>query len=348
MQDDFYICSGCYLCRDLRDDPADGARVVHAAVIGGVSKGLVHGGGDVNVGRVAAHALVDGIGTDRLAIGGDAHGSALARAAVQDARVDGDVHAAALVWGTASRVGTRRVADPGDLAAEAGTAERGRGRVRVGRRGNRGNGDLCSGGGGGDLLLGGGGRLDDFGGAGGGLDDGRLGRGGGGGGGGHVGGRRRQRAGIGSGFDDRGAGGRGALEELAGRGRGGGGDGGQGGWRDGRLSREVLGGGSVNDLGDGLGDPDDLVLGLEEALVVAVVVVDATGVLVGVSMVRLRDDRRGQAGENETDGGLHDCWERIEGKCDKDADFWGGEGGEYMCARRCYKISGGLDEAGKW
>lgn len=47
----------------------------------------------------------------------------------------------------------------------------------------------------------------------------------------------------------------------------------------------------------------------------SVLVVDAAGVLVGVTVaVRLRDDRRGQAGENETNRGLHDCWERFQRK----------------------------------
>lgn len=45
----------------------------------------------------------------------------------------------------------------------------------------------------------------------------------------------------------------------------------------------------------------------------SVLVVDAAGVLVGMTVaVRLRDDNRGQAGKNETDRGLHGCWEEFQ------------------------------------
>lgn len=82
---------------DLRDDPADAAGVVHATIVGGVAKRLVHGGGNIDVVGVAAHALVDGNGGDRLAVGSDAHGAATAAATIQDGGVDSNEHASVRV-----------------------------------------------------------------------------------------------------------------------------------------------------------------------------------------------------------------------------------------------------------
>lgn len=50
------------------------------------------------------------------------------------------------------------------------------------------------------------------------------------------------------------------------------------------------------------------------------VLVGATDVLVGVGVaVRLRDDRRGQAGDDQADRGLHDCWGgKLRKKCNND------------------------------
>lgn len=61
---------------------------------------------------------------------------------------------------------------------------------------------------------------------------------------------------------------------------------------------DPLGGGAVDELGHGLGDPDRVPLGDEITLVV--VLVGSTGrVLVLVVAMRLGDGRRGQGGDDE-------------------------------------------------
>lgn len=290
----------------LRYDPVQRRRVVHAAVGEGVAQGLVHGGGDVDVVDVAAHALVDGPRVDRLAVGGDGHlGAEAVGPAVEDAGVHGHVHAVGQVGRAARAQRAGGVADPGDLARVVGAAGRGAG---------------GGGGGGGGRGRGGGGRGLD--------DDGRLGCRGGLGRGRDVRARaaRRLRGGRdvdGAGAGDRagaadlldlglgrglggGRGGGRALEELAGR--AGADDGGQGGRRGGGRvvgGRYPLGGGGVDDLDDGLGLPLDDDLRLQDALgvQVSVLVLHAGRVLVGVPVVRLREGRGGRRGQGGKDDG---------------------------------------------